>query len=340
MGKTVISIKGDMFLINNKPTYEGKMWQGRKIEGLLLNSRMVQGVFDDLNPETANLWIYPDTGKWDPERNTQEFLDAMSDWRSYGLLCFNINLQGGSPEGYSKDQPWHNSALTADGTLRPDYMNRLEKIMDRADELGMVVNLGVFYFGQDQRLLNESAIIRALDNTIDWVTDHQYQHVLLEINNECDIRYSHQILQPERVHELISYTIERTEKSGRLLVSTSYGGGTVAKPNVVQVADYVLMHGNGVKNPNRIAQMVDEVRQLSVYTPKPIMINEDDHFDFGQPHNNMSAAINSYCSWGYFDPGLNDYEHGFQSVPTQWKINTPLKKSFFEKVREVSGTKI
>ena len=87
MGKTVISIKGDMFLINNKPTYEGKVWQGRKIEGLLLNSRMVQGVFDDLNPETTNLWIYPDTGKWDPERNTQEFLDAMSDWRSYGLLC-------------------------------------------------------------------------------------------------------------------------------------------------------------------------------------------------------------------------------------------------------------
>ena len=338
MEKTIVSIKGDMFFINNKPTYEGRVWQGKRIEGLLLNSRMVQGVFDDLNPETADLWVYPDTGKWDPERNTQEFLDAMPDRRAYGLLCFNIILQGGSPEGYSKDQPWHNSALMEDGTLRPDYMNRLEKIMDRADELGMVVNLGVFYFGQDQRLLSESAIIKALDNTIDWIINHQYQHVLLEINNECNIRYSHRILQPERVHELISHVIARTEGARRLLVSTCYGGGTVAKSNVVRIADYILMHGNGVKNPDRISQMVDQVRKLSVYTPKPIMINEDDHFKFDQPKNNKLAAINSYCSWGYFDPGLNDYENGFQSVPTQWKVNTPLKKSFFQKVGEVSGT--
>ncbi|HIO09529.1 TPA: hypothetical protein EYN09_21685 [Candidatus Poribacteria bacterium] len=337
MGKTVISIKGDMFFINNKPTYEGRVWQGKKIEGLLLNSRMVQGIFDDLNPETADRWVYPDTGKWDPERNTQEFLDAMPDWRAYGLLCFNINLQGGSPEGYSKNQPWHNSAVTEDGMLRLDYMNRLEKIMDRADELGMVVNLGVFYFGQDQQLLDESAVIKALDNTIDWILGHRYQHVLLEINNECNVRYNHQILQPERVHELISHVIERTEGSNRLLVSTSYGGGTVAKSNVVQVADYVLMHGNGVKDPNRISQMVDQVRQLPVYTPKPIMINEDDHFKFDLPKNNMLTAISSYCSWGYFDPGQNDYEDGFQSVPTQWKINTPLKKSFFKKVGLVSG---
>ena len=337
MGKTVISIKGDMFLINNKPTYEGRVWQGKKIEGLLLNSRMVQGIFDDLNPETADRWVYPDTGKWDPERNTQEFLDAMPDWRAYGLLCFNINLQGGSPEGYSKNQPWHNSAVTEDGMLRLDYMNRLEKIMDRADELGMVVNLGVFYFGQDQRLLDESTVIKALDNTIDWILGHRYQHVLLEINNECNVRYNHQILQPERVHELISHVIERTEGSNRLLVSTSYGGGTVAKSNVVQVADYVLMHGNGVKDPDRISQMVDQVRQLPVYTPKPIMINEDDHFKFDLPKNNMLAAISSYCSWGYFDPGQNDYEDGFQSVPTQWKINMPLKKSFFKKVGLVSG---
>ena len=177
-----------------------------------------------------------------------------------------------------------------------------------------------------------------MDNTIDWIINHQYQHVLLEINNECNIRYSHRILQPERVHELISHVIARTEGARRLLVSTSYGGGTVAKSNVVRIADYILMHGNGVKNPDRISQMVDQVRKLSVYTPKPIMINEDDHFKFDQPKNNMLAAINSYCSWGYFDPGLNDYENGFQSVPTQWKVNTPLKKSFFQKVGEVSGT--
>src|SRR5262249_907078 len=58
------------------------------------------------------------------------------------------NLQGGSPQGYSAQQPWHNSALKEDGSLRADYMNRLQGVLDQADELGMVVILGLFYFGQ------------------------------------------------------------------------------------------------------------------------------------------------------------------------------------------------
>src|SRR3974377_556187 len=106
---------------------------------------MVQGIFDDLNPQTAGRWTYPDTGCWDPERNTREFVAAMPEWRNRGLLCFTINLQGGSPHGYSNLQPWHNSAIAPDGSLRAAYMARLEKILDRADELGMAVILGLFY---------------------------------------------------------------------------------------------------------------------------------------------------------------------------------------------------
>src|SRR5262249_24536763 len=68
--KTTVSIQGDMFYINGQPTYKGRRWNGKKIEGLLLNSRMVQAIFDDLNPDTVDRWKYPDTQKWDPERNT------------------------------------------------------------------------------------------------------------------------------------------------------------------------------------------------------------------------------------------------------------------------------
>jgi hypothetical protein len=104
--QTAVSVDGDRFVINGKPTYEGGQYKGLEIEGLLLNSRMVQGIFDDLNPETRSRWAYPDTKRWDPDRNTREFVAAMPQWRSFGLLAFTINLQGGSPEGYSKAQPW------------------------------------------------------------------------------------------------------------------------------------------------------------------------------------------------------------------------------------------
>ncbi|HYG73849.1 MAG TPA: hypothetical protein VEK08_02360 [Planctomycetota bacterium] len=324
-----------MFLINGKPTYAGRAWNGKKIEGLLLNSRMVQGIFDDLNPETAGRWKYPDTGKWDAERNTREFLAAMSDWRKHGLIAFVINLQGGSPQGYSNEQPWHNSAIAEDGSLRPEYMARLERILDKADDLGMAVMLGIFYFGQDQRLKDEAAVIKALDNAIDWVMARGYRHVLIEVNNECNIRYEHKILQPERIHELIERVRERSNKS--LLVSTSYGGGTIPKENVVKAADYLLLHGNGVKDPAKIAEMVKKTRAVKGYRPMPILFNEDDHFDFDKPTNNFVAALGEYCGWGYFDPGKNNYSDGYQCPPVNWGINTDRKKQFFAKLKAITG---
>ena len=66
-------------------------------------------------------------GKWDADRNTHEFIAAMPEWRNQGLLAFTLNLQGGSPEGYSHGQPWINFAFNPDGSLREDCFARLEK---------------------------------------------------------------------------------------------------------------------------------------------------------------------------------------------------------------------
>lgn len=337
--KTTVSIRGEMFYINGRPTYAGRMWQGKRIEGLLLNARLVQGIFDDLNPDTRLRWAYPDTGRWDPERNTREFLAAMPQWRSHGLLAFTINLQGGSPQGYSRQQPWHNSALGPEGNLRPEYMARLEKILDRADALGMAVILGIFYFGQDERLRDEAAVVRGFDAAIDWVLQHGYRNVLIEVNNECNVSYDHAILRPARVHELILRAQQRSRRADgtRLLVSTSYGGGTVPRENVVRVADFLLMHGNGVNRPARIAEMVRQARRVPGYRPMPILFNEDDHFDFEKPENNFLAAVGEYASWGYFDPGASNYRDGYQCPPVRWDINTPRKQAFFQLVKEITG---
>jgi hypothetical protein len=202
---TSVSIAGENFQINGRPTYEGRIWNGHNIQGLLLNARLVQGIFDDLNTESASRWAYPDTGRWNAERNMREFIAAMPEWRKHGLLAFNLNLQGGSPVGYRTVLEWNNTAFVANGSLRPDYFARLERILKRADELGMVVILGYFYFGQDQRLTDEAAVIRATDNATQWLLNHGWKNVIVEINNECDIKaYDHAILWPDRVHELIS----------------------------------------------------------------------------------------------------------------------------------------
>ena len=339
--RTTVSIVGDEFHINGRPTYAGRNWNGHKVQGLLLNSRMVQGIFDDLNTNTVSNWAYPDTGKWDAERNTREFIAAMPEWRKQGLLAFTINLQGGSPQGYSKEQPWHNSAIAEDGSLRASYMQRLGSVLDRADELGMVVILGYFYFGQDERLRDEAAVIRATDSATQWIFDHGYENVIVEINNECNVRYDHAILKPERVHELIG-RVKKTARAGRqLLVSTSYGGGTIPKGNVVRAADFLLIHGNGVSDPNKIADMVRKTRAVPGYRPMPILFNEDDHFDFDKPGNNFTAALSEHASWGYFDFRMKEegFDEGYQSVPVNWGISSERKRGFFKLVAEIAGEK-
>jgi hypothetical protein len=287
----------------------------------------------------VHLWRYPYSGKWDADRNTREFVAAMAEWRKHGLLAITVNFQGGSPQGYSKDQPWHNSAFTPAGELRPEYLTRMKLVLDKADELGMVVIIGYFYFGQDQRLESEAAVKRATDAATQWLLDGNYRNVLVEINNECNVRYDHDILKPDRVHELIN-RVKSTEKNGfRLLTGTSYGGGTVSRPNVVRSSDFLLMHGNGVKDPARIAEMVRQARSVEGYRPMPILFNEDDHFDFDKPSNNFLSAIGEYASWGYFDFRMQgeSFDDGYQSVPVNWSISSPRKRGFFKLLGEITG---
>ena len=81
--RTTVSIVGNQFFIDGELTYKDRYWEGNKVEGLLMNSRMVQGIFDDMNKNTAEKWKYPDTQVWDADRNTFDngFQSVPVDWK-------------------------------------------------------------------------------------------------------------------------------------------------------------------------------------------------------------------------------------------------------------------
>ncbi len=372
--QTQITAFGEYWVINGLTTYHGREYRGWEVEGLLMNSRMTNAVFDDENPATRPLWAYPDTGEWDADRNTDEFIAQLPAYRAHGLLAVTVNLQGGSPTGYYREagfreimaarrmdasddvmwaglpspasQPWHNSAFAPNGSLKPAYMERTARIISACDELGMVVILGYFYFGQDERLTDEAAVCRAVDEATKWVLQSYYCNVLIEINNETNVpRYEHEILQPHRVAELIERAQSHELAGRRLLVGTSYGGGRVPDDDVVAASDYIMLHGNGVTQPVRIAEMASQTRALPSYNAQPILFTEDDHFAFDKPDNNFLSALSAYASWGYFDPGdaaggssaFGDYCAGYQNIPVNWGINTDRKRSYFELLAQVTG---
>jgi hypothetical protein len=350
---TEIQIDGPRFLIDGKPTYEGVTYRGKPVEGLLMNSRMVQAIFDDENPETAALWRYPDTGRWDPDRNTDEFCAALPEYHRYGLLAMTVGLQGGGsiyrPEVYDN---YINSAFRPDGTLKPAYFHRLKRVLEAADAAGMVVIVNYFYWKQAARM-EEGAVRRAAEATTDWLLRTGHRNILVDVMNEA----SHwegipSILCASNAHLLIEIVQQITLDGRRLLVGAStLGGAHLPAERWQKAEDFHMPHGNGC-TPDELRAKLQKLKDTDELKkhPRPILVNEDSVFV-----ENMEAAVDEYVSWGFYCQGYGchyrdrmdwtthgrerRYEDlsGFQTVPVNWSINTPIKRAFFERLSEITG---
>jgi hypothetical protein len=310
-----VSIQGERWLFNGRV-----MNRGTAAEGLLLNSRMVSATFDDENPQTRALFAR-DGVPYDADAQTDRFIAALPSYAAHGLNAVSLNFQGGSTRG---EDAVHNSAFRSDGSLKPAYLKRMDRVIRALDEHGMVAILGYFHWRQDQRLANEAAVLNAVDNATDWLLSQGYTNVVVEINNEANIRYDHAVLRTARVHELIKRVQDRSR--GKLLVSTSLGGGSMPSQAILDGSDYVLLHGNFVNDAQGLVDLAKRARQR-LKTPKPIVYNEDEPSSVER----FNAVVSVGTSYGYYDHG------GFQEPPTNWAINTPAKRAFFERVRELTS---
>jgi hypothetical protein len=355
-----VAIAGTEFTLAGEPAYPGRESEGCCVEGLLFNVRAVQAIFDDANPATRSLWAYPDTGVWDPGRNAEEFCRALPSWREHGVLAFTINMQGGgplyAPEVY---QHFDNNGFTPEGRLKPAYADRLAQVLACADALGMVVIVGLFYWIHVQKMADEASVWRAARGALSFLKETGHRNLLIEIANETHARFGYECLCPEQAHRMID---QLREEYPQFLYSTSLVGADVRSgsglppASLVEAVDYVLLHGNGTRAP-QLAAAINFVRAMRSFQrePKPIVINEDSP---GLP--NLDAAWRAGASWGYFDQGFGgsaawagdayvDYRSrpresrheelsGFQTPPINWTINTDLKRAFFNRVAEITGS--
>lgn len=278
--RTVISIEGTRWLINGQVTYPGS-----PAEGLLMNVRMVNATFEDRNR--------PD---FDPEENTNRFLKVLPDYVTHGIRAVTLNLQGGNP-GYEGAL---NSAFNPDGSLRPQPLARIARVIEACNKLGVVVILGCFYQRQDQVLQDEEAVKAGLVNTVHWIKRQGFTNVVLEVANEFPHKgFDHAILRkPEGQVALIQLAKNTTPD---LLVSTS-GIGDGKYPEIVaEAADFILIHFNGVP-VEAIPQRIATLKKFG----KPIVCNEDDKT--GEVAARAAElSVQNGASWGLMLNKLNQY---------------------------------
>ena len=268
---TTVGIQGDRWYINDEITYPGT-----PAEGLLMNVRMVNATFEDRNRDD-----------FDPDANTDAFLKAIPDYVAHGVRAFTLCLQGGFP-GYEDAL---NSAFNPDGSLRPDYMARIGRVIEACDTQGVVVILGLFYQRQDGLFEDADALRNAVRNAMEWLVEKGYKNVVVEIANE----YGHGGFDQELLRgpagqvELIELA---RSVAPDIYISTSGGGDGRLHDEVASASDFMLIHYNHTSLEN-IPARIERLRSLG----RPIVCNEDEKTD-EEGAEAARISVEHGASWG------------------------------------------
>lgn len=363
-----VTIVGDSFHLDGNPTYTrltGFPEADPRLAGLILNHRVVNGIFDDLTPGHAyygdgvDAWAYPDTGTWNAKRNTDSFVQAMRAWRDHGVIAFTIGLQGGNPfwtspppEGV-RIEAMDSGAFAPDGSLRPAFMARLKRILDRARELDMVPIVNYFYQHQVRRI-REDALPTAVDNATNWLLENGYDGLIIDLANECHHHAYYPALRVDDIHTLL-YRVRddvdlynaRTGKERRFYVSASFGGweSTAVQlarlpESFVRAVDLFLPHGNQ-RTTEEVRQAIATLRERASAIrghTLPIVYNEDiadpqtpSGVDSAGDLAHLEACLEAHVSGG-------NLIRSHQAVPCQaWFGGSEVQNAWFAATHALAG---
>ncbi len=272
---TKVSIRDNKWHLNGEVTY-----RGTKAEGLLMNVRMVNTVFEDANDKTR-------PKGFDAGANTDQFIEKIPDYVANGVRAFTLCLQGGHC-GYEDAV---NSAFNADGSLRESYLKRVRRVIETCDKNGAVVILGCYYQRQDQNLKDEAAVRAGVVNVAKWIKDSGFTNVVLEIANEfAHAGFDHKILKSSQGEAELIALAKKT--APELLVSTSGMGSGTLPDEVAKASDFLLIHFNTTK----LEDIPARIAALKKYK-KPIVCNEDDKVG-ADGAKAARLCVDGGASWG------------------------------------------
>ena len=306
-----------------RQTYSESRYRSRA-RGKLMMLRLAQGIFDDE-------WMSEQ--KFEPDDNTNRLIAALDVYKAHGVLAFSVSLQGGNP-GYDpkvnsirrRNGAKHGqgegllvSAFRADGSLKPAWLERLERLIRAADQRGMVVNLIYFYQGQDEVFESDQAIVDATRNITRWIIEKNFRNVVIDIANEWDLKgetWDQAGFIPENITGLVEVVREQFNGSDYLVPIGASTGGRMAYPeSLARLCDVVLVHGNGRTPPEKLARL----REFEEYR-RAVWMTEDDNGrettreTLARELASADGMFNKAAGWGYM-PWVQAQQFPFVYMP-------------------------
>jgi hypothetical protein len=323
------SYKQTVFYMRTSPrgtwrqTYSDSRYRG-KARGKLMMLRLAQGIFDDE-------WMTEH--EFDPDSNTNRLIEALDVYKDHGVLAFSVSLQGGNP-GYDpkvngvsrrngarlgKDEGLLVSAFRADGSLKPAWLERLERLIRAADQRGMVVNLIYFYQGQDEIFESDQAIVDATRSITRWIIEKNFRNVVIDIANEWDLKgetWDQAGFIPENITGLVEVVREQFNGTDYLVpIGASTGGRMTYPESLARLCDVVLVHGNGRTPAEKLARL----RELEDY-PRTVWMTEDDNgrettlATLALELGSADSVFDEAAGWGYM-PWVQAQQFPFVYTP-------------------------
>lgn len=289
-------------------TYEGSRYRG-KVRGSLALLRVSQGLFDDE-------WLRERS--FDPGANTDRLIQQLPTYREHGIAGIVVGLQGGDP-GYSEEANGVRrassadlgetsgalvSAYRADGTLKPAWLARLDRLIEASNRQGLIVCLVLFQQDQDEVLSSPEAVVAAARNVASHLIQTNARNVMIDVADAWDEpegRWDHRRFIPRYVEYLIrAVRDEFQEADFSLPIGASSGSGMLYPMSLARLCDMVLLQGDGRTAADKLARS----RQFKQYGRPVLMVSDSNGTaatgeELGRERSIAEAYLQGASGWSF-----------------------------------------
>ncbi len=333
-------------------TYQGGPFRG-KVRGSLAMVRVTQAVFDDE-------WL--SERSFDPDANTDRLIEKLDLYKQHGVGGIVVSLQGGDPgyeggsngveRGASADLGEKSGALVSaynpDGSLKPAWMARLDRLLQAANARGLVVCLVLFQQDQDEVLSSPEAITAGAANVARHLIERNSRNVIIDVADAWDEpegRWDHRRFVPRFVEVLIRTVREQFQHASfSLPIGASSGSGMFYPISLARLCDVVLLQGNGRSQADKLARS----RGFKQYGRPVLMVSDSNgsaatNAELARERSIAKAYLEDAAGWSYV-PGATanrfPFEYGLPdsaALDDSWQV-ARRQQAYFRAVLEGIAT--